>query len=128
MVDICVLEQTKEPRTDYFMAATDKASGTIIGEAILHVRSIRWRQGEVGWGIRSDYIGRGLGTEIGLAMIRFAFDDLDLHRVFCPVPRGESGLAPDHGQARHARRKYPEGECLCPRLMVVIRPVLYTRH
>jgi [ribosomal protein S5]-alanine N-acetyltransferase len=82
MVDTCRLDQAKEPRTDYLMAATDKASGTIIGEAILHVRSIRWRQGEIGWGVSPDYIGRGLGTEIGLAMIRFAFDDLDLHRVF----------------------------------------------
>lgn len=82
MVDAWLLDQAKEPRTDYVMAAVEKASGTLIGEGIVHLRSVRWRQGEIGWGISSDYVGRGLGTEIGLAMLQFAFGDLDLHRVY----------------------------------------------
>jgi ribosomal-protein-alanine N-acetyltransferase len=82
MVNGCLLDQAKEPRTDYFMAATDKLSGKLIGEAILHVRSIRWRQAEIGWGVSSDRIGRGFATEIGMAMLQFAFDELGLHRVY----------------------------------------------
>jgi|SRR5271166_663011 len=82
MVNGCLLDQAKEPRTDYFMAATDKHSGEVIGEAILHVRSTRWRQAEIGWGISSDRIGQGLATEIGMAMLQFAFDGLGLHRVY----------------------------------------------
>ena len=82
MVNTWLLDQAKEPRTDYFMAAIDKASRTLIGEAILHVRSIGWRQGEIGWGVSSDCVGRGLGTEIGLAMLQLAFGDHDLHRVY----------------------------------------------
>ncbi len=75
-------DQTKEPRTSYFMAATDKATGTVIGEAILHVRNSRWQQGEIGWGVSSDYGGRGLGTEIGRALLELAFGKLNLHRVY----------------------------------------------
>ena len=82
MVDASLSDQAKDPRTDYFMAAVDKFSGNIIGEAILHVRSIHWRQGEIGWGVSSDHIGQGLATEIGTAMLDLAFNQLELHRVY----------------------------------------------
>jgi [ribosomal protein S5]-alanine N-acetyltransferase len=82
MLERCLQDQAKEPRTSYFMAATDKATGQVIGEAILYVRSSRWRQGEIGWGVSSDHIGRGLGTEIGRAMLDLAFGKLDLHRAY----------------------------------------------
>jgi [ribosomal protein S5]-alanine N-acetyltransferase len=82
MVDRCIQNQDQTPRLDYFMAAVHKRSGEVIGEAILHVRSRRWRQGEIGWGVDSTHAGQGLATEIGDAMLRFAFATLDLHRVF----------------------------------------------
>jgi [ribosomal protein S5]-alanine N-acetyltransferase len=81
MINTWLQDQTKEPRTDYFMTAIDKASGTLIGEAILHVVSTRWRQGEIGWGVLSDHIGQGLGTKIGSAMLQLTFENLNLHRV-----------------------------------------------
>jgi [ribosomal protein S5]-alanine N-acetyltransferase len=64
------------------MAAVDKPSGEIIGEAILHVRSSRWRQGEIGWGVIASRSGVGLATEIGHAMLRLGFDEIGLHRIF----------------------------------------------
>ena len=82
LVSTCLTDQAKEPRTDYFMAAIDKSLGILIGEAILHVRSIRWRQAEIGWGVGADHTGRGLATEIGEAMVALAFDKLNLHRVY----------------------------------------------
>jgi [ribosomal protein S5]-alanine N-acetyltransferase len=51
-------DQTKEPRTSFFMAATEKVTGKVIGEAILHIR--RWQQGEIGWGVSSERGGQGL--------------------------------------------------------------------
>jgi ribosomal-protein-alanine N-acetyltransferase len=82
MVNACLLDQATQPRTDYFMAATDKGSGELIGEAILHIRGMRWRQCEIGWGVSSDHSGRGFATEIGMAMLRLAFNELRLHRVY----------------------------------------------
>jgi [ribosomal protein S5]-alanine N-acetyltransferase len=73
-------DQTKENRTRYCMAATDKATGKVIGEAILHVRL--WRQAEISWGVSSDRRCRGLGTEIGWATLELAFGELDLHRAY----------------------------------------------
>ena len=64
------------------MAATDKRSNQLVGEAGLYVRSIRSRQGEIGWGVVSSHAGQGFATEIGRALLRLAFDSLSLHRVF----------------------------------------------
>jgi [ribosomal protein S5]-alanine N-acetyltransferase len=82
LLDGCIASRAKNPRTDYFMAAVDNPSGEIIGEAILHVRSSRWRQGEIGWGVIASRSGAGLATEIGRAMLRLGFDEIGLHRIF----------------------------------------------
>jgi ribosomal-protein-alanine N-acetyltransferase len=81
-LDGCIESTAKNPRTDYFMAAVDKLSGEIIGEAILHVRSRRWRQGEIGWGTSASRTGQGLATEIGRAMLHLGFVEIGLHRIF----------------------------------------------
>jgi len=82
MTDGCLLDPAKEPRSDFLKAAVDKRTSDLIEEAILHVRSIRWRQGEIGWGISSDHIGKGFATQIGTAMLHLALDNLSLHRVY----------------------------------------------
>ncbi len=82
MINRCILDQQKQPRTDFFLAAVDKATDNVIGEAILHVRNLRWRQGEIGWGVNSDRTGRGLATEIGTAMLHLGFNRLGLHRIY----------------------------------------------
>jgi len=82
MVDRCLADQRKDPRTGFFLAAVSKATGDVVGEAILHVRNVGWRQGEIGWGVGTDHSGHGLATEIGTAMLRLAFARLSLHRVY----------------------------------------------
>jgi RimJ/RimL family protein N-acetyltransferase len=82
LVDGWLQNQTRNPRTAYNLAAIDKRSGQLVGDAGLFVRSIPSRQGEIGWGVISGRSGQGLGTEIGYALLRLAFDTLGLHRVF----------------------------------------------
>jgi [ribosomal protein S5]-alanine N-acetyltransferase len=82
LLDGCIESKAKNPRTDYFMAAIDKLSGEVVGEAILHVRSVRWRQGEIGWGVSAGRTGQGLATEIGQAMLCLGFAEIGLHRIF----------------------------------------------
>jgi [ribosomal protein S5]-alanine N-acetyltransferase len=82
LVNRCIENQSQNTRTDYFMAVVHKLSGEVIGEAILHIRSQRWRQGEIGWAVDAKYTDQGIATEIGQALLRFAFLTLDLHRVF----------------------------------------------
>jgi ribosomal-protein-alanine N-acetyltransferase len=82
LVNRCIQNRSENPRADFFLAAVDKGSDELVGEAILHVRSTRWGQGEIGWGVSSSRTGQGLATEIGCAMLRFGFDILGLHRLF----------------------------------------------
>jgi [ribosomal protein S5]-alanine N-acetyltransferase len=82
LVDGWLQNQTRNPRTAYNLAAIDKRSGQLVGDAGLFVRSIPSRQGEIGSGVISGRSGQGLGIEIGYALLRLAFDTLGLHRVF----------------------------------------------
>jgi RimJ/RimL family protein N-acetyltransferase len=91
LVNASLLDQAKQPRTGHFLAAVEKRSQSVIGEAILHVRNPRWRQGEIGWGISPTHTGQGLATEIAMAAPRL-----------CPVSGGEPWIASDHDQNWHA--------------------------
>ena len=82
MVSGWIQNQVQDPRTVYFFAVIDKRSHQLVGEAGLYVRSIRSRQGEIGWGVVSSQAGQGFATEISQALLRLAFDSLSLHRVF----------------------------------------------
>jgi ribosomal-protein-alanine N-acetyltransferase len=77
-----IQSQDKNPRTAYNFAIIDKRSEEMVGYAGLFVRDLRSRQGEIGWGVISSHRGQGLGTEIGQALLRLAFDALNLHRGF----------------------------------------------
>ena len=81
LVKNCVREQDRDPRTHYFLAAVSKETETVVGEAILRIESLRHGQAEIGWGVDSEMTGRGLGTEIGQAMLQFGFS-LGLHRLY----------------------------------------------
>jgi ribosomal-protein-alanine N-acetyltransferase len=81
LVDNFLRSQAQKSRMDYFLAAVDKRSDEFIGEACLRVRSVPSRQGAVGWGVVENRTGRGFATEVGHALLRLAFDTLDLHRV-----------------------------------------------
>ncbi len=59
MVAARLAEQAADPRTAYFLAAADKQTGEVIGEAIQHIRSLRWRLGEIGWGVADNVLARG---------------------------------------------------------------------
>lgn len=81
LVRNCVQSQERDPRTHYFLAVEAKDIGTVIGEAILRIENFKHGQAEVGWGVDSEWTGRGIGTEIGRAMLRLGFG-LGLHRLY----------------------------------------------
>jgi ribosomal-protein-alanine N-acetyltransferase len=82
MIRRALLDQVQDPRSNYFLAVLEKQSRELVGEAILRVRSARWRQGEIGWGVSQHRVGNGIATEIGSATMRFAFHQLGLHRIY----------------------------------------------
>jgi ribosomal-protein-alanine N-acetyltransferase len=81
LVDRVLLRQGVPPRDRFFLAALERDSGRLIGEAIFKIIDAANRQGEIGWGVAGPDQGRGIATEIGRALIRFGFADLGLHRL-----------------------------------------------
>jgi [ribosomal protein S5]-alanine N-acetyltransferase len=75
-----LLTQTNDPRAEFHLAAVDKFSNEFVGAVDLGTFA-PWRQGTLGWGVTVNRVGQGLATEMGRAMLQFAFGTLGLHRV-----------------------------------------------
>jgi [ribosomal protein S5]-alanine N-acetyltransferase len=75
-----LLTQTNGRRAEFHLAAVDKFSNEFVGAVDLGTFA-PWRQGTLGWGITVKRVGHGLATEMGQAMLQFAFGALGLHRV-----------------------------------------------
>jgi [ribosomal protein S5]-alanine N-acetyltransferase len=67
-------------RAVYMMAVADAASGELIGSARLELGS--YDSAMIGFALRSDYWGRGLGVEVVRLIQRLGFDELGLHRIW----------------------------------------------
>ena len=77
-----VLDQARSAvRNRFALAAVDSATGHLLGSAELFVESREHLRGELGWVFDPAYWGRGYATEATRVLLRFAFDDLGLHRV-----------------------------------------------
>ena len=66
-------------------------------QIIVETRRLRGTQAcgvEVGWTLHPDHWGRGFATEAGAEAIRYAFEDLDLDRIYsCILPGNEASQA-----------------------------------
>ena len=77
----CALEQKKTPRWSFFMAARLLGNPKVIGEAVINLLPNDTSCGEIGWAVHGDYLGDGIASEIGSALLSFGFINLKLHRI-----------------------------------------------
>jgi [ribosomal protein S5]-alanine N-acetyltransferase len=65
----------------------------VIGTCTLYRVSLEHRRGEIGYALGAAHWGRGYAAEALSALVAFAFDSLDLHRLEADVdPRNERSL------------------------------------
>ena len=75
----------ENPRIEFDFAITLKSDGRVIGtggisrEKAWHVP--RFIAGNMGWILHMDHWKRGYCTEFAAALLRFGFEELDLHRI-----------------------------------------------
>jgi [ribosomal protein S5]-alanine N-acetyltransferase len=81
LMQYVVNEQAINPRLMYFLAATRKDTGEVVGESVLKIVNPAERQGEIGFGVAPKFWRQGFGGEIAGAMIETAFRHFKLHRV-----------------------------------------------
>jgi RimJ/RimL family protein N-acetyltransferase len=69
------------------------STGELIGDVMLRWSSSGDRCGEIGYVLHPDHGGSGYATEAAHAVLRLAFDELDLHRVIARIdPRNTAPL------------------------------------
>jgi [ribosomal protein S5]-alanine N-acetyltransferase len=82
-----VLEEIREARADadagrgYRWAITEKPHDTVIGDVTLTNWSKAHYRAEIGYALARDHWRRHIGSEAVRAVVRFAFEELGLHRV-----------------------------------------------
>ena len=70
----------RPPETGVARAVELRATGEVVGDVTLTVDP-EHRQGEIGFSFHPDHQGHGYATEAARALIAYAFENHDLHRV-----------------------------------------------
>ena len=83
----CKTNAQKQPQDQYRFAIVLTAQQRVIGGSGLDITHRDWREGEIGYHLHRDYWGQGYATEAAMALLRFGFEDLHLHRLFCGLLR-----------------------------------------
>jgi RimJ/RimL family protein N-acetyltransferase len=68
-----------------FLAVCERASGTLIGDGGLHPLAGQGPDVELGYTLARSAWGRGYATELGAALVAYAFDTLGVDRVVAQV-------------------------------------------
>ena len=71
--------QVVQPRTNYDLAIT--INDELIGGCGLTIHSLSDKRAEIGYCIRRDCWGKGIGTEVATELIRFGFSEMKMHRI-----------------------------------------------
>jgi RimJ/RimL family protein N-acetyltransferase len=66
----------------YNLAVILQETNKLIGEVILFMRSVEFRQGELGYVFNPAHHGRGYATEAAQAMLRLGFETFNFHRIY----------------------------------------------
>ena len=89
-----LLANEKNPdREEFHFAVEPKAVGHIVGTTRIRIRirDSTSAQADVGYGLDSDYRGRGYATEALRAVLRFGFGELRLHRIWAMADTENEG-------------------------------------
>jgi [ribosomal protein S5]-alanine N-acetyltransferase len=79
------------PRVVYELGITESATGRLVGACGLHASDDG--QAMLGYCLHREVWGMGYGTEAATAQLRFAFEQLRLHRVWAGTDPGNTGSA-----------------------------------
>jgi len=77
-ISLAISEAERDPICDYHYAVVLKNTNGLIGGCGI---STKGNEASLGWLLHRNYWRQGYGTEMGKALLRFGFEELDLHRI-----------------------------------------------
>ncbi|KZD40253.1 GNAT family N-acetyltransferase [Bacillus cereus] len=81
-VNQVLLDARKVPRSRFSFAVVDVENKRVVGAGEITIRDFINREGEIGYNVNPNYWGMGLATEVAWLLIKFGFEELNLHRIF----------------------------------------------
>lgn len=82
IIQAAVRDAAADPRLVYAVAVADVEAAEVIGVARLSIEPDHPHSAEIGFGMRPDQWGRGLGTDLVRLLLRLGFAELGLHRLW----------------------------------------------
>ena len=86
-----VADQAEDPRLDWVYAIVPRDGGRLVGTVGVYVRPSDQGQAMLGYALAPEAWGKGYATESSKAMIGFAFEELDLRRVWAACDPDNAG-------------------------------------
>ncbi len=80
-IDECLSKAEETPRLNYDFAVTLKDSGKLVGGCGIYLNKDQ-TEGMLGWILHRDYWKQGYTPEAAMALLKFGFKTLKLHRIY----------------------------------------------
>ena len=87
-------KETLQVENDFIVLAWElKDSGKVVGQSNLSLKSTLDKRAEIGWVTHQNFQRQGLAYEASRALIDYAFENLDLHRIIANIDTRVPGSA-----------------------------------
>lgn len=102
-LDRMITSAGRSPRTQFPLAIVPVPGDTPVGVVELQIDSAEHRRADIGYVLARAAWGHGYASEAAAAMLRFGFDELDLHKISAtcdPDNRGSARVLEKIGMRR----------------------------
>lgn len=90
-IQLAISQQTVEPRLNYHFVVVLRERDQIIGGCGIHIRRPEHRGAEIGYCFNRQFWGQGYATEVMQALLKFGFEELNLHRIIATCDPRNTG-------------------------------------
>ncbi|MEH2068481.1 MAG: GNAT family protein [Nostoc sp.] len=81
-VKMFINQQKELPRTKFQLAIILKQENRLIGNCGIRVNDLELREANIGYELNPEYWGQGYATEAAKAILKFGFEELQMHRIW----------------------------------------------
>jgi ribosomal-protein-alanine N-acetyltransferase len=81
-IERAIARQLEEPRLHFELAITLAEDGLVVGGGGIRADDESFRSADMGYCLRADAWGMGIGTEAASALVAFGFERLGVHRIW----------------------------------------------